>query len=82
MQAERRKWNQGQGEMEIKEEEESRERESLRNNWIRQRGSAAGRVFDKWAVYLAFTVNEVLRDDVLPSSSPPPALCLRVPALL
>lgn len=30
-----------------------------------------GAQFDKWAVYLAFTVNEVRRDDVLPSSLPP-----------
>lgn len=27
-------------------------------------------MFDKWAVYLAFMVNEVRRDDALPSSLP------------
>lgn len=50
------------------EEEESRESgESQRNNWItqRERERAAGRVCDKWAVYLAFTVNEAGCDDVL-----------------
>lgn len=31
----------------------------------REKKRAAGRVFDKWAVYLAFTVNEAGCDDVL-----------------
>lgn len=60
---------------EKKREEESREsEESQRNNWIRrrERKSAAGRAFDKWPVYLAFTVDEAGCDDA--SSPLPPSL--------
>lgn len=36
----------------------------------RERKRAMERVFDKWAVYLAFTVNEAGCDDVLSPLSP------------
>lgn len=74
---ERRNWNERQGEMKRKRRKSPGREDSPREkNWIRQRERkrAVQRVFDKWAVYLAFTVNEAGCDDVFL-----PSLCLCIP---